>query len=210
MSNNLNGSPNTQNTADTPSTTKLEPEAVIEQLRTMQSQIDGLSALTTAQRKVSRRRARQQSVPIIAASMGVISSSDAVAGAVGQPVDDVLQLQQAEGRWGLVAEELRKFLKGIEGANLLRREQLALIASQAYSVGTQMVRNPANSDLVPHVEEIKRLKSATRRKKASPAPQPQTPSPSVPVPVPVPVPAPVPAPATASTLDTTSEVTNVK
>jgi hypothetical protein len=203
MSSNLTNGPITQSAAETPSTSpKLAPEAVVEQLRTMQSQIDGLSALSKTQRQLSRRRARQQSVPVIAASMGVISSSDAVATAVGQPVDEVLQLQQDEGRWGLVAEELRKFLKGIEGANLLRRERLALIASQAYSVGAQMVRNPANSDLVPHVEEVERLKSVTRRKKkATPAPQPSTPTTATPAPAtqaPVPQ-APASAPASAST-----------
>lgn len=152
----------TQSAAGTPPTptTRLEPEAVIEQLRTMQSQIDGLSALTSAQRKLSRSRVARQPVPVISASLDVISTSDVVATAVGQQVDAVLQLQQDEARWNLVAGELRKFLKGIEGANLLRREQLALIASQAYSVGTQLVRNPANQDLVPHVEEVKRLKNA--------------------------------------------------
>ena len=185
MFNQLNNSPNTQSTAETPSTpTRLAPEAVLEQLRTMQSQIDGISALSVTQRKASRDRAGRQSAPVIAASMAVIGSSDAVALAVGQPVDDVLQLQQDEGRWSLVAGELRKFLKGIEGANLLRREQLALIASQAYSVGTQLVRNPVNSDLVLHVEEIKRLKSTSRRKQASPAPQTPAPSPSAPAPAP--------------------------
>ena len=184
MVDNLNSSSNTQSAAENPPTTKLEPEAVLEQLRTMQSQIDGLAALSKTQRVISRRRARQQSAPVIAASMGVISSSGAVAGAVGQPVDEVLQLQQDEGRWGLVAEELRKFLKGVEGANLLRRERLALIASQAYSVGTQLVRNPANQDLVPHVEEVKRLKSVTRRKKATPAPQPPAPTTTTPAPAP--------------------------
>jgi hypothetical protein len=194
MVNNVNNSPNTPSTADTPSTpsneTKLAPEAVIEQLRTMQSQVDELTPLSKKQRTASRQRAARQSAPVIAASMGVISSSDAVAGAVGQPVDDVLQLQQDEARWGLVAEELRKFLKGIEGANLLRRERLALIASQAYSVGTQLVRNPANQDLVPHVEEVKRLKSVTRRKKATPAPQPQQPTTTT---------APAPDPGTTAT-----------
>ncbi|HEY2324676.1 MAG TPA: hypothetical protein VGJ82_17580 [Thermoanaerobaculia bacterium] len=185
MSNQLTNSPNIQSPPETPSTPaiKLEPEAVIEQLRTMQSQVDALSALTSAQRKVSRSRASRQSVPVITASLDVINTSGAVATAVGQPIDEVMQLQQDEARWNLVAGELRKFLKGVEGANLLRRERLALIASQAYSVGTQLVRNPANQDLVPHVEEVKRLKSVTRRKKATPAPQP-SPSPATPAPAP--------------------------
>ena len=193
----LNNGPNTQSTAETPSpTTKLAPEAVLEQLRTMQSQIDGLSALTSSQRRVSRARASRQPVPVIAASLDVISSSDTVAQAVGQPVDDVLQLKDDEARWALVAGELRKFLAGVEGANLRRREELALIASQAYSVGTQLVRNPANQDLVPHVEEVKRLKSVKGRKKPTQAPQPQQ-SPSAPAPqVPATTPAPAPSPNT--------------
>ena len=66
----------------------------------------------------------------------------------------------------------------------MRRERLTFIASQAYSFGSQLVRDPANADLVPQVEEIKRLKVAARRKKT--AAQPQSPSPT-------------PAPAPAST-----------
>ena len=181
----LTNGPNTQSTAETPPTpTMLAPEAVFEQLRTLQSQVEGLSALTSAQRKTSRGRADRQPAPVIAASMDVIISSDTVAQAVGQPVDHILQLKDDEARWALVAGELRKFLAGVEGANLLRREQLALIASQAYSVGTQLVRNPANQDLVPHVEEIKRLKSLTGRKKSTHAPQPPTPTTPAPAPAP--------------------------
>ena len=196
MFNQLNNSPNTPNTADTPSTpTKLAPEAVIEQLRTLQSQIDGMSALTSTQRRLSRARAARQKAPVITASMDVIISSDTVAQAVGQPVDNVLQLKEDEARWALVAGELRKFLAGVEGANLRRREQLALIASQAYSVGTQLVRNPANADLVPHVEEVKRLKKISGRKKSTQSPQPQSPSTPAPAPqVPATTPAPAPSP----------------
>ena len=87
--------------------------------------------------------------------------------AVGQPLEDVLQLQSDSVHWSLVADELRSFLKGIEGANLLRREELAFIASQAYSFGSQLARSPDNADLVPQVEEIKRLKTLARRKKAT-------------------------------------------
>jgi hypothetical protein len=46
----------------------------------------------------------------------VIGSSATVAQAVGQPLVDVLQLQTESVRWGHVADELRSFLKGVEGA----------------------------------------------------------------------------------------------
>jgi hypothetical protein len=57
-------------------------------------------------------------------------------------------------------------LQGIVGANLVRRQRVTLIAGQAYNIGAQLARDPANAVLRPHVEEIKRLKRITRRKKA--------------------------------------------
>lgn len=43
------------------------------------------------------------------------------------------------------------------------------------SIGTQLARDPAKAALVPHVEEIKRLKGMVRRKKPVQTPTP-TPS----------------------------------
>jgi hypothetical protein len=173
-----------------PNPNRLTPEAVIEQVRTLRSLIDDVTPLSKAQRTQLKQRTRKQPPSVVDASIGVIGSSATVAQAVGQPLDDVLQLQTEAVRWGHVAEELRSFLKGVEGANLVRRERLAFIAAQAYSFGSQLARNPANADLVPQVEEIKRLKSFVRRKKA--AQLPQTPSP-----VPMPTPSPGPVTSTA-------------
>jgi hypothetical protein len=182
MSNTVNSTPGTSN--------PLDPEAVIEQIRTLRSQIDDVSPLSKTQRDQLKQRTRNQPAPIVNASIGVIGSSATVAQAVGQPLDEVLQLQTEAVRWGHVADELRTFLKGVEGANLVRRERLAFIAAQAYSFGSQLARNPANADLVPRVEEIKRLKSFVRRNKKA-AQSPQTPSPS-------PSPAPTPGPVTST------------
>ena len=180
MSTTVNNTPGTSN----PDPAMLTAEAVIAQLRTMRSQIANVAPLSKEQRKLVQRRLRVLPAPVVEASISVIGSSDTVAQAVGQPLGDVLQLQSDSVHWNLVADELRSFLKGIEGANLLRREELAFIASQAYSFGSQLARNPVNADLVPQVEEIKRLKVLTRRKKATQNP-------------PAPSPTPAPAPATA-------------
>jgi hypothetical protein len=59
-------------------------------------------------------------------------------------------------------------LNGVSGANLLRRLRIDLIAAQAYTIGSQLARDPANAILLPHVEEIKRLKRVSRRRKAAP------------------------------------------
>jgi hypothetical protein len=177
--------------ADTPQpATKLTPEAVIEQIRAMRSQVEDVTPVEKVQRQQLKQRARRQSAPVVEASISVISSSGTVAQAVGQPAEGVLQLQSDVARWALVAAEVRSFFQGIEGANLVRRERLAFIASQAYSFGSQLVRDPSNADLVPQVEEIKRLKTLTRRKKVAQAPQPPSPTPA---------PAQVPAPHDGST-----------
>jgi len=177
--------------ADTPQPApKLTPEAIVEQVRAMRSQVDDVTPLDKAQRQQLKQRTRRQPGPVVEASISVISSSGTVAQAVGQPVEDVLQLQSDVARWALAAAELHSFFQGIEGANLIRRERLAFIASQAYSFGSQLVRNPENKELLPQVEEIQRRKIAARRKKAQANPQPPSPSP---------VPGPLPAHDTPAT-----------
>jgi hypothetical protein len=62
-------------------------------------------------------------------------------------------------RWTAVEDELQMMLNGVSGANLIRRQRIALITAQAFTIGSQLARDPANAVLVPHVQEIKRLKS---------------------------------------------------
>lgn len=91
-------------------------------------------------------------------------------GCPGQPADDVRRLSDEANRWLVAEAELRAMLNGVAGANLIRRQRIALIAGQAFNIGTQLARDPANAVLVPHLEEVKRLKSIERRKHAAPAP----------------------------------------
>ena len=54
-------------------------------------------------------------------------------------------------RWTAVEDELRAMLEGIVGATLVRRHRIALIAAQAYNIGAELARDPANAVLLPHV-----------------------------------------------------------
>jgi hypothetical protein len=164
--------------ADTPQppVTNLDPEVVVEQLRSIRSQMAEVNPLTQAQKRALRDQTRKQSDAILASSINVIGALDNVALAVGQKPEDVRQLQTDWNRWTAVIDELRGLLNGVEGANLVRRQQLTLIAQQAVAIGTQLARNPANSVLVPHITELKRLKKLSNRKK--PAEDPQTPTPN--------------------------------
>jgi hypothetical protein len=166
--------------AETPQpATALAPEAVIDQLRALRSQIPEVSPLTAKQRKASQNRTLTYE-PIVQASINVIGASDNVSLALGQPIGDARTMQDESIRWKAVEDELRGFLSGIAGANLIRRRRLALLGAQAYSIGTQLARTPEHDVLVPHVEEIKRLKRLVRRKKSAPATQPPSPTPATP------------------------------
>ncbi len=178
-----------------PIPTKLTPEEVIAQLHALQSQIDEVAPLTTEQRKLVRQRVRIQPKPVVEASINVMGVMENISQAMGQPLGDVRQLQDDAIRWEAVADSARAFLRGLEGANLIRRQRLALIATQVYSISTQLAKDPDKVELVPHVEEVKRLKGAARRKKAAQAPQspttPTTPAPTTPAPT-------APAPPTST------------
>src|SRR5258708_2243399 len=188
MSNTVTNTPGTSN----PDPARLAPEAVIAQLRTMRSQIEDVAPLSKVQRKLVQRRLRVLPKAVVEASINVIGVLDNVSQAIRQPLDEVRQLQDDSLRWAAISDEARAFLKGIEGGTLIRRQRLALIATQAYSIGTQLAKDPAKAVLLPHVEEVKRLKGVSRRKKTQ---APQTPAPKSPAPT-------TPAPATAH--DTTT------
>jgi hypothetical protein len=127
------------------------PEAVVEQLRAVRAQIGEVAPLTTAERRALRRRGNTSN-PILQASINVIGALANVEQAVGRPADQVRQLADESNRWTAVEDELRTMLSGVAGANLVRRQRLALIAGQAYNIGAQLARDPAHAVLVPHVQ----------------------------------------------------------
>ena len=169
---------NTTPVTPNPDPAKVAPEEVIAQLRTIRLQIDEAPPLSKEQSKLVKQRLRIQPKSIVEASINVIGVLDNVSQALGQPLDEVRHLQDDSLRWDAVAEEARAFLKVIEGANLVRHQQLALIGMQAYAIGTQLAKDPDKAVLVQHVEEVKRLKGVSRRKKAKQAPPTPAPAPA--------------------------------
>ena len=180
--------PPTTAAADTPQpqpSTQLTPEAVVEQLRAIRSQIGQVTPITPDQRRTLRYLA-STSREVVDSTINMMDFSTPVQQVLGKPSSDVRDLQQSTSRWGAVEDELNSLFEAISGANYVRRHQLALISAQAYSIGTQLVRDPANAGLLPHVREIKRLRAIARRAK---------PTPAHPSPGPLPSPAPQQGPA---------------
>ncbi|HYK00651.1 MAG TPA: hypothetical protein VE974_02780 [Thermoanaerobaculia bacterium] len=168
----------TASLAETQPTVKLDPEAIVEQIRLLRSQMEEVIPLTPAQKRILRAQSRKQSDEMLAGTINVLGALDNVALALGLQPEEVRQLQTDWSRGKEVAGELRALLNGVDGANLVRRQRLALISAQAYSIGTQLARDPANAVLVPHIQEVKRLKSFSKRRKAAENPQSPTPDPA--------------------------------
>jgi hypothetical protein len=165
----------TASAAETQQPLRLDPEAIVEQIRMLRLQMEEVTPLTPAQRRILRAQTRKQSDEMLAGTINVLGALDNVALALGLQPAEVRQLQADWNRWNAVAGELRALLNGVDGANLVRRQRLALISAQAYSIGAQLARDPAHAVLVPHIQEVKRLKSFSKRRKTAENPQSPTP-----------------------------------
>jgi len=151
------------------STSLLEPEELIERLHALWEQIGEFSPLTPQQRRELTPRKRVPEQQLIT-SLNVIGMEN-VSRALGYSLAEVQQMIEDATRWKAAEQELLATWHGVHGANLLRRRRIELLAEQAARIAAQLARDPAHAGLVPHVEEIKRLRSFTRRKKAAPAPE---------------------------------------
>ncbi len=158
--------------ADTPQpVAMLAPEQVVEQVRALRSQIAEITPLTAKQKKALHGQTHPSS-EVVQESINVLGASDGTAQLLGKPSEEVQQMVEESNRWTAAEAELRTALDGVSGANLIRRQRIALVTGQAYNIATQLARDPAHAVLLPHLKEIKRLKKLKGRKKAQPTPQP--------------------------------------
>ena len=166
--------------AETPQTpeTPLTPQEVVDQLQAIRARIADVTPLTRVQQQAVSGLSRIVTNEILQASIGAIGSADLVSQSVGHQPDDVRALYDESNRWNQAEGELRTLLKGIAGANLIRRQRLALIIKQTYGVSAALANDPAHVELVPQVAEIKRLKRLARGKKKSAPQTPQQPAPT--------------------------------
>jgi len=155
------------NTVPTPSPT-ISADALIEQLRTLSSQIPAVTPMTALERQSIRNRGRV-SHDVLKASISVIGADGFISQAVGQPPEAVQELVDESVRWQRAEDELRAMLNGVAGANLVRQQRLSALAARACGIGGYLAKGPEHAALVPHVEEVKRLRKIERRKKPAPA-----------------------------------------
>ena len=140
----------------------LTPEAVVEQLRAIRSQIGEVTPISTAQREAMRndRKAGARDHSVEREHDRLLVAGAAGPRTVRRRMSVTCRRKRPAGaRW---RTSFARFSQAVSGTNYARRHQLALISAQAYSIGTQLVRDPANAELLPHVREIKRLRALAR------------------------------------------------
>ena len=141
----------------------LTPEAVVEQLRTIRQNIPRYSQLTVAAARPLRGVAIAD-LRFVDACVNAIGASPALQQALGT-TPEAMRLEADEmARWTAVQDELLAMLKGVATANLTRRHRVCLAALQAYSISRQLVRDPEHANLLPHIDEMRRLNRFGRKR----------------------------------------------
>jgi hypothetical protein len=174
------GSPNSKNAATeaAPETAPLAPEQVVEQLRVLRERIPEFVQLPNNRETRQIRRDARLSVDFAHEAFNAVGASNVVQDLIGNSPDDLHKAEDEMARWTAVESELRAMLRGVAAANLVRRRRIGHAALQAYNVSSQLVKLDEHAHLLPHVERMRQLRKAGRRR-AKPAAeaQPQQQSP---------------------------------
>jgi hypothetical protein len=138
------------------------------ELRVLRQRIVQVTTLSKKERKAIWQRG-DISIPVTQASITIIDANETVAQALKTPAADVRTLIEEADYWDAFVVELRGLMQGVSDANLVRRERIAILAAQAYAIGLQLARDPANEGLQQHLDAVRRLKRLGRRRRRSAA-----------------------------------------
>ncbi len=159
-----------------PAPAMLSPEEVVQQLRTLRTQIplpDPLPAMP-AQR---RRRLAHVNAPFVVAAINAAGASPAIQTALGRNDAELRQETDVSERWTAVIDEVRSLLQTLIDANTLRRQSIGLAALQTYQICQQLARDGGQATrLAAHIGEMKKLNKFGRQRRKAPQPAPQPPS----------------------------------
>jgi hypothetical protein len=153
----------------------MTPEAFVEHLRALRTNIPDYAQFPPKQAN-SIRRVAHLDADFSQAAINALGASDSVRAALGRNPEELQAESDTIRRWSAVEDEMRALYRGVVTANLVRRHRLGLTVLQTYSITQQLVRQPEHSDLLPHVEHMKRMNRFSRRRKEdTPQPQPAPP-----------------------------------
>jgi hypothetical protein len=150
-------------TGTDPTPVMLSPEEVVQQLRSLRSQIP-LETPPTATPKP--RRLANVNPQFTTAAINAVGAVDIVQSAVGRSDEDLRQENDVAMRWTAVEDELRTLLNNVSQTNLLRRQRVGLAALQTYSICRQLARDTAHAPrLAAHISQMRQTNKFGRRSK---------------------------------------------
>ena len=167
-------------TADEP--VAVEPEALVEQLRSMRQFIPDYIQLRIPDARVIRATAYVDP-RFVQAAISAISACHCLRGALDNTPTDLNREVAEAARWAALEEELKAMLQGVVAANLVRRHRLGMATLQTYSISRQLVRQEGHTDLLPHVAAMRQFNRFGRRRK-NPGEEPKVPPTTTPQPAP--------------------------
>jgi hypothetical protein len=155
----------------TPAPPASVPDTLVAQLRAMRALVPEYTQLPVPEKKALVTVAKSTDPDFVQSAINSINASSNVQQAVGTTSDALRQDTIDAQSWTIVEQEALAFLNGIAAANLVRRYRIGKTALAAYSIATRLVQQqPQHSDLLPHVETMKRLNRFGKKR-----PKPATP-----------------------------------
>jgi hypothetical protein len=142
----------------------ITPSELMEILQNLQTRVPGFQSLSNAQ-VISIRKAAGLNPDWVRRSVSILDNSPGVAAAVDTTHDALVAEIDDMNRWTAVETELKAFLKGVSGANLVRRHRIGLKALQIYGISRQLIRQPGNDNLRTFVESLQEMNKLGKRKK---------------------------------------------
>lgn len=163
------------NTSSNDSSTTVTPAEAIAIVRALRDRIANWTPLPKAEAKRLLSAATLDK-EFVAVAVSAIGTSDKVSTVLGTSKEALQQLTAGSAEWRQVEDEIRSLLLGVVGANLVRNHEIGLTALQAYSISKQLVRKEENNELLAHVNQLRRMLKAGRRKGKGGSPSPASPS----------------------------------
>ena len=141
-----------------------DPQELVQRIRAMTEEIPGFQHLDLA-----KARSLVASVKVTPEFLGIILSAiDASAvlrGSLGEDPEAIRFAAEFHATYSAVIDEAASFERGMRTTAAIWTNKGGTMALQAYQIAQQLIRDPANSELIPFVQEMKRLNKRGKRRK---------------------------------------------
>ena len=141
-----------------------DPEELVQRIRAMTEEIPGFEHLTLA-----KARSLVASVKVTPEFLGIImsalSASAPLRAAFDEDPEAIRWAAEFHAHYSSVMDEAASFERGMRTTAAIWTNKGGTMALQAYHIAQQLIRDPANSELIPFVQEMKRLQKRGKRRK---------------------------------------------